>query len=182
MTNIYGKLNCEINLQGSGLNSSSIIGDGKILITDANLGPMPLLSPLLGNVYGVIRNLLPGLKSVEIQGAACDFKIQNRKALSNNIYLWGEAIDIRAQGYVDFDTNLNFDVQNEFKEITGAEVSDWQKAVVDTIAAFGKLISKARLGGTLKSPKWEFEYLNQFGSSNVQKQIANVLRGILKKE
>ena len=172
--NIYGKLDSELFLKGYG--GGMITGGGSISISEANLGPMPILSPLLGNIYGIIRYMLPGLKSIEISSGSCDFVIENRKIITDNLLLWGDILNIKARGYIDFDKNLNFDVENEFKEIS-EEIADWRKTIVEMVAGFGKFIGRARLVGTLSKPKWKFEYFSSF-KNVIGGKINDVLKDI----
>ena len=175
--NIYGKLDTELSIKASGADQESITGGGNIHISEANLGPMPLLSPLIGQLYGVIRNLFPGLRSVEITGGSCDFLIRGRRIVTENLILWGDTLNITSRGYIDFDTNLNFEVENEFKEASESEKEDWSKTVVEIIAGFGKFIGKAYLTGTLSKPKWKFDYFSKFNDvlggslNNIMKNI-----------
>ena len=159
---IYGKIFSEAAIQGNAIDTYSIEGKGYLEIKDGNLGPMPILSPLLGNIYGFMRNAIPGLKSVEINKGGFDFIVANRKISTNNLLLSGDILNIYAQGYIDFDKNLNFEVKNEFKETQKEGGEDWRNSIVEFVAGFGKLISKAYLKGTLEKPKWEFEYFGGF--------------------
>ena len=172
--NIYGNLDSELFLKSYG--QGTITGNGNISISQANLGPMPILSPLLGNIYGVIRYILPGLDSIEISSGSCDFVIENRKIITDNLLLWGDILNIKARGYIDFDKNLNFEVENEFKEIP-EQAGDWQKAIVEIVAGFGKFIGRAHLTGTLSKPKWKFEYFSSFKDS-IGGKITDVLKDI----
>ena len=168
--------NSELFLKGYGEDTGTITGRGNISISQANLGPMPILSPLLGNIYGVIRYILPGLDSIEISSGSCDFVIENRKIITDNLLLWGDILNIKARGYIDFDKNLNFEVENEFKEIP-EQAGDWQKAIVEIVAGFGKFIGRAHLTGTLSKPKWKFEYFSSFKDS-IGGKITDVLKDI----
>ena len=171
---IHGKLSSEFSLLSSGPNSSDITGQGNIEISEADLGLMPILTPLVGNLYGFLSNLLPGLNRVQISGGTCNFAIKDRKIMTDNLWLGGDVLNIYAKGYIDFDKNLNFEVRNEFKESQkGGE--DWRGGIVQLMAGVGKFIGKAYLTGTLSKPKWRFEYL-----SNVQNVMGNQLGQFLK--
>ena len=159
--NIKGTLSSELTVKGNAKDAVSVSGAGKIVIQNANLGPMPLLVPLLGHLYGYAQQVVPDLKKVNITSGTCDFYIKDRKILTENLVLWGDIINIHARGYMDFDRNLNFEVKNEFvKPKKVKEVDLWQANFQKMLVDFGKLVSKAYLTGTLEKPKWRFEYLS----------------------
>jgi hypothetical protein len=133
---------------------------------------MPLLTPLVGSLYGYFQKLFQGLKKINITDGSCDFRIANRRISTNNLVLWGEIASVHGKGYIDFDKNLNFEVENRFLEPEKADLSDWEETLQEMISKFGKLMSRARLTGTLDKPKWKFEYLGG---------IENILKGQLEK-
>jgi len=175
LQNIKGFASAELAIKGDAKNFSSTEGVGRILINNANLGPAPILTPLLGNIYGYLQNQFSGLKKIEITNGSCDFYIANRKIVTENLMLWGGVVSIHAEGYLDFDKKLNFEVENQFAEPDEASEVDWQATLQSLIASAGKLISKAYLTGDLKNPKWKFEYL-----SGVQDLLKDKLRDALK--
>lgn len=174
---ILGTVYIESILNGNLNDHNSITGTGIISISDANLGPMPILSPLVGNLYGFIRSMVPDLKNIEIQGGTCDFFVKERKILSDNIVLTGDILNIYAKGYMDFDKNLNFKVENKFNEIPKG-AGDWREGFLKTLTTFGQFIGNAYLTGTLENPKWKFEYFSEKGS--LENKIVGVLKGFLK--
>jgi len=156
---IYGTLNATITVQGLAKYRNTFTGSGSINISDGDLGPMPVLSPLVGNIYGVLRKMIPSFQNVNIKGGDATFVIKDEKIATEDLVLYGDMLSIYAKGYMDFDRNLNFAVTNEFKETSGQEKQDdLQSSIVGFMAAFGKMISKAYLTGTLDKPKWKFEY------------------------
>jgi len=176
--NLQGFLFSEFAVQGNAKSLSSMRGSGKIAVQRANLGPMPLLTPLLGNLYGYLRHAFPELEQIDIKRGTCDFIIADRKISTENLVLMGDVLGIYARGYMDFDKNLNFDVENELIKPEAAGAPDWQTAVQGMIVNFGKFISKSHLGGTLDKPKWSFEYIG--GMKNVLKGgLDKVLKGVL---
>ena len=83
--------------------------------------------------------------------------------MTDNLVLWGEALSVHARGYIDFDRNLDFDVENKLIEPEKAEGEeeegdDWRSRIQEIIVGVGKMMSKARLTGTLQKPKWKFQY------------------------
>ncbi|NQU94768.1 MAG: hypothetical protein HQ549_00865 [Candidatus Omnitrophica bacterium] len=175
---IKGFLFSEFAVGGSVKNINSMEGSGNIFIKNANLGPMPLLTPLLGNIYGYMQGLIPELKKVEITQGSTDFYIKDGRVLTDNLVLWGETVSIHAKGYIDFNGNLDFDVENKVAEPENIkDLEDWQAGLQEAIVQFGKMMSSARLTGTLQKPKWKFEYLG--GIQNVLGGGLNkVLKGI----
>jgi len=163
--NIRGLVSSEFLLKGDASNLSTTEGHGRIVVNNANLGPMPILTPLLGNIYGYFQRLMPDLKKIDITKGSCDFYVTNRKVVTENLTLWGDIVSLHAKGYIDFDKNLNFEVENEVLEPESVEGGDWQVQMQQLVVQFGKLISKAYLKGTLQNPKWTFEYFG--GVKNV---------------
>ncbi len=175
--NLQGFLSSEFTLHGNAVSVSSIRGSGSIAVQDANLGPMPILTPLIGNLYGYLHQVFPELGQIDITRGSCNFVIADRKISTENLTLTGNAIGIYARGYMDFNKNLNFDVENELIKPESAAEADWQATVQGMLANFGKLISKSHLGGTLEKPKWNFQYMG--GIKNVLKNgLEKVLKGV----
>jgi len=170
--NLQGFLSSEFAIHGSAKSLSSMRGSGRISVRDANLGPMPVLTPLIGNLYGYLRHIFPELNRIDITRGSCNFMIADRKISTENLVLMGDVIGIYARGYMDFDKNLNFDIENELIKPEGTSDTDWQTTVRGMVINFGKFISKSRLGGTLEDPKWSFEYMSG---------IKNILGGGLDK-
>ncbi|MFH1665522.1 MAG: AsmA-like C-terminal domain-containing protein [Candidatus Omnitrophota bacterium] len=160
-TRVYGTLDGNLHVRGEAINQSSYTGFGKIGISNADLGPMPILSPLLGNIYSAMQNIIPAFKKIEITSASAALKIEDRKLLVEDLEMLGGEIDILGSGYVDFDGNLNISFENRLTAPDYASEENWQISIRNFITTFGKTVSKAYLRGTVKDPKWEMEYLTQ---------------------
>jgi len=174
---IQGLVSSKFALQGDASNINSMEGAGNILISNANLGPMPLLTPLLGNAYGYLQYALPELRRIDITNGACDFYVGNRKITTENLTLWGKAMSIHAKGYMDFDTNLSFVAENKFFEKEGEKEATWQTDLEDLLSGVGRMVGRSHLTGTLAKPKWKFEYME--GAQNGLKSgLGKVLKGI----
>jgi len=172
---IYGTLNSELYVKGFAISSSTAEGSGNIYIKDANLGPMPLLAPLIGDLYSSIQTILGTGQPVNINSAYADFFIKDRKIMTDNMILTGKDINIFADGYVDFDGKLDFSFQNQFKEPDAETHDEWQNFLRTSIVKFGKYISKARLTGTVYEPHWDFEYLvHNIITDNIKKFLKGI--------
>ena len=154
-SNINGKLFTNLIMDGHSKKTSSYKGTGNIAVITANLGKMPILTPLLGDMYSTFQEILPGLKTTTIREASADFSISNRKIRSDNITFLGDDITINGWGYMDFDGNLNFDFEHKILDPENANKDEeWQTTLRNVIVNLGKLIKKTHLGGTVSKPKW----------------------------
>ena len=176
--NIKGLLSAEFTLQGKAKDPGTMEGQGKITISEANLGPMPLLSPMIGIIYGYLQNKVSGLKKINITNGSADFYIKNKKIITENLAIWGDIASIHAKGYVGFDKTLDFEVENQINESEPSEeMADWQVGLQAILVNMGKFLAKAHLTGTLDKPKWKYQYLegakNTLGGS-----IGEALKGI----
>lgn len=157
-SNIYGILNLKFFLKGCATDPRTIVGSGTMSIRDANIGPMPLLVPLVGELYSALQSMLTQKQAISINSAYADFHIQDRKILTDEAFLWGDKIYATGEGYLDFDGNLDLLFENQFRHPESADTEKWQNVLRTAIKTSGRSISKARLTGTVQKPKWEFEY------------------------
>lgn len=174
---IGGRLSSEIAIEGNAKDDSTMQGSGALLVKNGDLGPMPLLTPLVGNIYGYFRNIFPGLQGIDITDGSANFRISNRKVSTDNLTLWGQVVTLYARGYVDFSGNLDFEVENKVKESGGSGSGDFQSSIEEMMVQVGKVMSKARLTGTVRKPEWKFQYLG--GVQNILKGgLGSVLKDI----
>ncbi|MFC1570898.1 hypothetical protein ACFL4E_03875, partial [Candidatus Omnitrophota bacterium] len=86
---VYGVLDADIYLEGYAKELSSYKGNAGMTISDANLGPMPIATPLLGDIYASIEHMLPDARMVNINQAYADFDIEKRKLTTDNLTFLG---------------------------------------------------------------------------------------------
>jgi hypothetical protein len=152
--NIYGTLQLGLDLEGYATDIDTVKGTGGITISDADLGPMPLLTPLLGDVYAAAQRFVPAIKPVKIDNASMTFEIEHRRLETGDLILLGDDISINGEGYIDFDGNLNVLFENRLLNPSSEEDAEWPVALRNAIVSFGRFLGKTRLTGTLKEPKW----------------------------
>ncbi|GEM_PF-2004408 len=157
--NIYGTLDSKFFLKGRASDLTTTTGNGEITIKNANLGPMPLLAPLIGDLYSTLQDIFTPAQRININSASASFKIKDEKITADDITLWGDDIYITAHGYVGFDGKLDLYFQNQFRDPESEDNETWQNILRTSIVKFGRSISRARLTGTIKDPEWDFEYL-----------------------
>ena len=69
-----------------------------------------------GNTVASSSTLIKEFKDAEFTAADGDFIIRNQRILTDNTKIYSKTIDLRAQGWVDFDQNINFDIVPDFGE------------------------------------------------------------------
>ncbi len=176
-SSILGLVDINLYANGSTTSSDKTEGYGNLYVSDANLGRMPILTPLLGDIYSAFEDIFDVKDTISITSASCDFDIKERKIMTDNLVLWGKEIYITSYGSMDFDGKLDFVFQNQFRDTYEGKPEGWQRDLRDAIVAFGKVISKARLYGTIKNPEWKFETATPV-KQIIQKNIQNFIKGI----
>jgi hypothetical protein len=158
---VYGNTSAKLSLQGYSTDNRTMEGTLDVEILDADLGPMPLLTPLLGDIYSILRDTMIAPENrVNISQAYGEFTIKNRRISTHNALLWGNNIAIYGDGHMDFDGTIDFTLENKFTQSPIQQVGNWQTTLRDTIIRFGKALGKARLKGTLQKPEWKFDYFD----------------------
>jgi hypothetical protein len=155
---VYGSFFSKLAMEGYLIDTSTYIGTMDIEISEADLGPMPILSPLIGDIYSILRGTIMATDDLNIRNAYAEFAIRNRRLTTRNAIMWGSNIAISAEGSVGFDGKLDLIVENKFLDSPVEEIENWQTALRNTLIRFGKALGKARLRGTVTDPKWEFDY------------------------
>ena len=151
---VYGILGFNLDLDGLIENPASWSGHGDLTISNGDLGPMPLITPLLGDMYAYLQRFLPSSGQDKITDAYVDFDIHDRKIFTEDLTLLGREIAINAAGSVDFEGNLDFVFENEIMPRNPEEKREWHEKVRDSIINLGKHIKRTKLSGTLKEPEW----------------------------
>lgn len=159
--NVYGTLSADVNLKGYANNTSTAEGEASVIITEADLGPMPVLTPLLGDLYAGLEAVFPDPHPVTINEARADLRIKDLKISSSNIEFIGDGITIKGKGYMDFDGKLNFLFQNRFTPEVYKQEDNWQDKLRDAFINLGKKMGSAHLRGTIYEPIWDFKFGEQ---------------------
>ncbi|MFH1879131.1 MAG: hypothetical protein ABH883_10035, partial [Candidatus Omnitrophota bacterium] len=153
-SDVFGNFNADLSVQGYYRKPLTSEGTLKISITDANLGQMPVLTPVFGDIFDAARKIIPGAAREIIKEARGDFKITDGRLTTDNITFISDDILVKSYGYLDFNGALDFRFENEIRETSGNLSIEWQAALRNAIINLGKFIKKRRLYGTLKEPKW----------------------------
>jgi uncharacterized protein involved in outer membrane biogenesis len=173
----YGRLDLKIDMKGKLDNLSSYTGYGEIGIYDGNLGPMPILAPLLGGLYETMQKIFPAFRKINITSAWATFDIDDRKIVTDDLVLAGNDICIVSEGFMGFDGKLDFSFVNELIEPETETEENWPDSIRNFVTSFGKAVSRAKLKGTVKKQKWEFEYLAPI-TRNIGNHLKAFFQGI----
>jgi len=96
---LSGNLQCAFDMSGELLKPESFTGTGQLAINEAYLG-----------------KLIPHNEAVYTQAQA-DFNIEREKVITKDARIISQPIDLVAQGWVDFDQNMNFDIVPVVKKL-----------------------------------------------------------------
>lgn len=155
---VYGTMDMNISASGLGMKPDSIDGFGAVKIYDAGLGPMPIVTPLLGNIYMALETYFPEKYRININSFLMDFQVKDRRLETENLTLGSKVADIKAAGYMDFDGNIDFSLQNNLRDPEDDDFSGWQISLRKAITDLGHNLGKAHVRGTLASPRWDFDF------------------------
>ncbi|MDD4201906.1 MAG: hypothetical protein PHQ52_00375 [Candidatus Omnitrophica bacterium] len=175
---VFGDLFFNLELQGDLTNTKSLEGSAAIVINNADLGLMPIFAPMLKDVHEFLTKTVQTLEQITITGAECNIMIKNEKVSTNNLWFWGNILNVYAKGYIGFNKDIYFEVTNEIKEISPEEQEDWQKDLVRFMANIGKVLGKAYVSGTLDKYEWKFDFFGGWKDNiarNIQKFISNIM-------
>lgn len=174
-TRVVGDLDGRVFLSGHLNSPETFSGGGSLHAYNADLGPMPILAPLVGNLYGLIQQALPFAEDLSIREGYTEFRIEDENVSTDSIVLIGKQVLIQGRGRVNFDGELDFYFENQLIEPEEAqELESWQRTLHDAMIRFGRMLSKARLVGTLKDPEWRFEYRDPL-SGTIERGIRKLL-------
>ncbi len=151
---LFGTLNADLSLSGSLLYPETALGHGSVTVSDADLGPMPIATPLLGDWFSNIQNAFNWKTRENIEQAFMDFEIKECLITTDDLTFFSDNMYIVSEGYVDFDGNLAFTFQSYLRDADPQVDEDWQTALRNTVINVGKFVSKSRLSGTVKDPVW----------------------------
>jgi hypothetical protein len=174
---LFGKMFLTLNLTGSLKDINLLKGSGYFIVNDANLGLMPIFTPFLHDVHQFLTKTSRSLDEISITGAECNIQIRDQKVFTNNLWFWGNILNIYGKGYIGFNKDIYFEMTNEIKELP-EDSEDWQKDLIQFMATVGKVLGKAYVTGTLDDYQWEFDFFSGWQGNiarNIQKFINNMM-------
>lgn len=167
---IAGLLAATLSARGLLDNLRGIEGEGTILIKDGKLWQLDLFKGLAKFL------VIPEFDNIVVKSAAGDFTIADERVSTSDFELGSDSVTLMCAGYVDFDSNLNFDVAAQFSEETIAQSPSLRKTATAFLTQSGDYIT-VKLTGTLSNPKYSVVPL----SVNLFKKATDILQGIFSK-
>ena len=102
---LRGSIDGWVALQGHGDDANNVKGKGQLQISPAALYDLPVIVEIFERVTFVPRKNDKGAFNKAYAG----FDVENGRFIFNQIYLQGDAIDLRGQGSASFDGTLSLD-------------------------------------------------------------------------
>ena len=147
-----GTVDCTLNLDGPVSTNvfAGLCGSGKIKIAEGHLAQMRLFAGLTK----LLAEKVPGVGFLVNQSdASADFTIENGVLSSDNIYIEGGLVSLKARGSYDIARdNLDFIVHVQFLK----KDSIMGKIVHPVTWPFTKLLLEFRVAGPIDTPEWNY--------------------------
>lgn len=173
---ISGLLSAAMNLDGPLLKSEELRGRAGFVLKEGYLTKVSLGNSLWG-FLGVL--LIPEFHDIIFTEGQGNFEIANGRATTGDLVLRSPQVDVVAEGWVDFDQNLNMDISAEIHEtsILGAGESP-RRAMTGILATAANFISY-KITGTLSRPQRKLNPLPIKALKNTTGSILEGVGGIL---
>lgn len=144
---ISGSLSLDLNLAGPLKKPKRIRGDGTIVIHDGHLWEFNLLKGLWGTL------LIPELEDIVFTEASTDFTVENNRAVTKNLSLKSQPVDLLGEGWIDLDRSISFTITPRIKESAILNSRSIKKAPTSLLALLAEDI-RIRVSGTLSRPEF----------------------------
>lgn len=145
--NIWGKGSIDCSLNGTGTDASGLKGQGWLMISEGKLWEFPLL----GALAEVLR--LPQLKNAQINSAAGNFVIADKKVSTDNLRFTSPQLNMEARGALGFNGDLDFNIGLNFAP-GFAEENQLAKLAMLLVDETGRFLGQVKLSGSIKEPKY----------------------------
>jgi hypothetical protein len=107
---ISGTLSLALNVDGSLLDTESFTGKGAVWVEQGELGRLNLFK-------GIWRLLvIPEFENIVFTEAQAQFRIQDERLITEDLYLKSEPVEIYGEGWLDFQKNVELGLTAQFRE------------------------------------------------------------------
>ena len=122
-------------------------GDGTVLIHDGNIWQLNLLKGLGKIIF------TSDFENIPIQEVSADFNIKNQKASTENLVLKSPVFTVSGKGWVNFENQLDFNVNAQFAERLPSDAGSYQEKITSLGTQLGSILN-IRITGALSDPKF----------------------------
>jgi hypothetical protein len=150
---LQGKIIAKIKLHGVGTSRNAISGDGSLELSDADVYELPVMISLLK----ILSIRAPNRNAFST--SSMDYRIEGEHVYLDRIDFIGDAISLRGQGEMDFQSNINL----KFTPTVGRGEIDLP-IIKQVFRGASEQIFPIYVGGTLQKPdirKEPFPAVNQ---------------------
>lgn len=130
---LAGTMDIWSEITGQFKNPDNLTGRGSLSITNGMLG-----------------KLIPQLEQSNFTGAKGDFTIKNRRLITNNLQTFSPTIDLKVQGWIDFNQNLDLMVYPNYEKLKALKEEKWEQLTAPLL----KDMINIRVTGTWSDRKY----------------------------
>ena len=165
---LSGSFSLNLGLNGELKNQASWKGKGDYKIANGYLWDFRIIK-LLNKI--MIQEFIRTVYTA----SSATFTIADRRVSTENLVLKSNTISLRAQGSIDFDQNIKFDVYPSLSEIAQIQSEDEIFKKLTTVVV-SKTLNIIRLTGTIKEPKSKIVATDI--PTNLLKGTTNIIKGV----
>lgn len=163
-----GSLAVDLSLEGPLTQTARWQGRGSAAIEDGQIFKFNLLK-------GIWRTMLiPEFEEIMFTHARTNFEIRKKRVVTRDLVLSSAAVDLSAAGWVDFDQNVNLNVNPHFKELTILQSASLKKGPTALLAQAQEYIN-IKISGTLKKPSYN---VNTQPVKVLEKTTGSIIDGV----
>jgi len=144
---VSGFLSGTAQLKGALTDWKAIKGDGTVLIHDGNIWQLNLFKGLGKIIF------TSDFENIPIQEVSANFNIQNQKVSTENLTIKSPVFTISGKGWVNFENQLNFNLNTQFEERLPTGTESYQEKISFLATQFGSILN-IKITGALSDPKF----------------------------
>lgn len=141
-----GRIDATLSLRGNDRGAASLLGDGRVRLTDANLYELPVMLRLLKMLS------LREPDKVAFTTGDIDYRVVGDRFYFDRIRLAGDAINLDGKGEIGFDRSVRLTFDTNV-----GNGGFYVPVVTDLLRGAGRQINQLHIGGTLDEPEVQNE-------------------------
>lgn len=167
---LAGRLSALVDIEGPFGKPQELKGAGSAAIVEGHLWRFSILEGILG------RLLVPEFQNIVFTDADADFTVADGRVTSDEVWLRSSTLSLKAQGWIDFEQNIHFDIAPVLGEGAETSATGPLRDLGMILLMEGENYLGLQLTGTLSSPKYK---ITPFPAKILEK-TTDILKGGLK--